>query len=83
MTRKADTAHYEIKDGMFQTPEGKDRFAASEITSDYIQFVTLTGKSEAFKMERVGDGTVKATIEGTGDDGNPYRMSYILEPLKK
>jgi hypothetical protein len=83
MTKKTDSAHYELKDGMFLSPEGKDRFAASEITDDYIQFVTLTGTSEAFRMERVGDGTVKAIVEGTGPDGNPYRLSYILEPLKK
>lgn len=83
MTKKVDSAHYVLQDGMFQTPEGKDRFAASEITDDYIQFVTLTGTSAAFRMEKVGDGTLKATVEMTGADGNPNRASYILEPLKK
>lgn len=83
MTKKADSAHYEIKDGMFQTLEGKSRFAASEIADDHIQFISLTGGPQAFGMKKADDGNVKATLEGIGNDGKPFRMTYTLEPLKK
>ena len=47
------------------------------------EFVTLTGTSQKFRLERKDDGTVEATMEWTGPDGNPNRTAYILEPLKK
>lgn len=85
MTKENNKSSFVLKDGVFANPEGEnDRFAASEITDDYIQFVTLTpGKTQAFRMERKGDGNVEAVLEWTGPDGNPTRQSYTLEPLKK
>jgi hypothetical protein len=83
MTKKVDSAVYELKDGMFANPSGKDRFAASEITDDHVQFVTITEKYAILRMERQGDGSVTATFETTGPDGNPNRQTFTLERLKK
>jgi hypothetical protein len=84
MTKKVDSAVYELKDGMYANPSGKDRFAATEITDAYVQFVTMASeKPAALKMERQGDGSVKATLEWTGPDGNPTQRSFILERLNK
>jgi hypothetical protein len=84
MTQQNEKASFVLKDGMFANPDGDPRFAASEITEDHIQFVTLSpGKSEAFRMERKPDGTVAAVLEWTGPEGNPTSKTYILEPLKK
>lgn len=82
-TKPVDAATYELKDGIFANPSGDHRFAASEITDSYIQFVTLTGTTEQFRMERQADGTVKAVMEWTGQDGKAEKKEYILEPLKK
>lgn len=83
MTKQAQASSFVLKDGMFANPDGETRFAASEITDTYVQFVALGGKTETFRMERKGDGTLEAILEWTGQDGNPTRKSYILEPLKK
>jgi hypothetical protein len=83
MTKQVDAARYDLlKDGTFANPDGKQRFAASEITDSYVQFVTVTGTDEAFRMERQTDGTLKAVIEWTSD-GKAERKEYILEPLNK
>ena len=83
MTKFMDKSVYELKDGMFANPTGQDRFAASEISDDVVEFVAITEKPAILRYERVGDGTFKAIFEYTGADGNQARVSYIMVPLKK
>ena len=82
MTKQVQAADYELIDGMFANPSGDHRFAASEITDDHVQFVTLTDGTAAYRLEKSDGGKVKATLESTGPDGKPTRTSYTLEPLK-
>jgi hypothetical protein len=83
MTKQTKSAVYELKDGMFANPSGDNRFAASEITDDLIQFVILTDASAAYRLERQGDGSIRATLESTRPDGKSDQNSYVLERLKK
>ena len=83
MTKQSQAADYELIDGMFANPSGEHRFAASEITDDHIQFVTLTDGKEAYSLEKLDGGKVRATLESTGPEGKPNRTSYTMEPLNK
>jgi hypothetical protein len=83
MTQQTQAADYELIDGMFANPSGDHRFAATEITDDHVQFVTLTDGTAAYKLEKLDGGKVKATLESTGPDGKPSNTSFTLEPLKK
>ena len=82
MTKQVQAADYELIDGMFANPSGDPRFAASEITDDHIQFVTLADGSAAYSLEKLDGGKVKANLESTGPDGKPSRTSYTMEPIK-
>jgi hypothetical protein len=83
MTKQTQAADYELIDGMFANPPGDHRFAASEITDDHIQFVSLTDAAAAYSLEKLDGGKVRATLESPGPDGKPSRTSYTLEPLNK
>ena len=82
MTKQNDSAVYELKDGMFANPGGDTRFAASEITDDHIQFVSLNGKTAAYRLERLPDGSVRATLNWTGPEGSPETKTYDMERMK-
>ena len=83
MTKQNQAASYELIDGMFANPSGEHRFAASEITDDHVQFVTLSDAAAAYRLEKLDGGKVRATLESTGPDGKPNRTSYTMEPLNK
>jgi len=83
MTKQIQAANYELTDGMLANPSGDHRFAASEITDDHIQFVSLSDQGAAYSLEKLDGGKIKATLESIGPDGKPNRNSYTMEPLKK
>jgi hypothetical protein len=82
MTKQTQSAVYELKDGMFANPTGDVRFAASEITDDHVQFVTITGKPISYRLSRESDNSVRATLEGTGPDGSRDSRSYVMERMR-
>jgi len=83
MTKQTQAADYELIDGMFANPSGDHRFAASEITDDHVQFVTLTDGNAAYRLEKADGGKVRAVLESTGPDGKPSNTTLTMEPLKK
>ena len=55
---------FELKDGEFGKDEGDQRSVASEITTDYIQFVpAVPGKSNSFRFERQANNTWRAVLD--------------------
>ena len=84
LTKQVESARYDLKDGMFANPDGKDRFGASEISDTYLELVSLSeDTNKVVKMERLDNGNIRATLEWTSADGKSDSKSYILEPLKK
>jgi hypothetical protein len=60
---KGEPDRFELKNGEFGQGEGDKRSAASEITSDYIQFVpAVPGKMNRFRFERQSNGTWRAVL---------------------
>jgi hypothetical protein len=83
MTKQTEFATYELKDGMFANPTGEPRFAAVKMTEDTVQFVTLSGTTASYKLEKKADGGIHATLESAGLGGKPSKNSFELERLKK
>jgi len=79
-----DPGRFELKDGEFGKGEGDRRSVASEITSDYIQFVpTVGGKMNSFRFERQSNGTWRAVLDWPAKGEKPARQKiYIMEPWK-
>jgi hypothetical protein len=75
---------FELKNGEFGKDEGNRRSAASEITTDYIQFVPgVPGKSNYFRFERQPNGTWRAVLDWPATADKPARQKiYIMEPWK-
>ena len=83
MTQQTQAADYELMDGMFANPIGEHRFAASEITDDHVQFVSVTDEGLAYRLTKLDDGKIKATFENPGADAKASHTTLTLEPLKK
>ena len=81
---KGDPDRFELKNGEFGKDEGDQRSLASEITSDYIQFVpAVPGKGNNFRFERQSNGTWRAVLDWPGKGDRPARQKiYIMEPWK-
>jgi hypothetical protein len=75
---------FELKDGEFGKDEGDRRSVASEITADYIQFVSaVPGKLNSFRFERQSNGTWRAVLDWPAKGDKPARQKiYIMEPWK-
>ena len=75
---------FELKDGEFGKDEGDQRSVASEITSDYVQFVpAVGGKTNSFRFERQPNNTWRAVLDWPAKGDKPARQRiYIMEPWK-
>jgi len=75
---------FELKDGEFGKDEGDQRSVASEITTDYIQFVpAVPGKSNSFRFERQANNTWRAVLDWPAKGDKPARQKiYTMEPWK-
>lgn len=85
LAKVTDTGRFELKDGEFGKTEGEKRSAASEITDNYIQFVSaVPGKGNNFRFEKQNDGTWRAVLEWPATADKPARQKvYIMEPWPK
>ena len=81
---KAAPDRFELKNGEFGNGEGTERSAASEITSDYVQFVPgAASKMNRFRFERQSNGTWRAVLDWPATPEKPARQKiYIMEPWK-
>jgi len=81
---KSEPDRFELKNGEFGQGEGDNRSAASEITTDHIQFVPVApGKSNRFRFERQSNGTWRAVLEWPPTPDKPARQKiYVMEPWK-
>jgi hypothetical protein len=77
-----EPGRFELKDGEFGKGEGDKRSAASEITGDYIQFVSaVPGKGNDYRFARQVDGTWHAILEWSATAERPAgRKIYRMEP---
>lgn len=79
-----EPGRFELKYGEFGQGEGNKRSAASEITTEYVQFVPpVGGKMNRFRFERQSNGTWRAVLEWPATAEKPARQKiYVMEPWK-
>jgi len=83
-SRDGEPSRFELKNGEFGQGDGDKRSVASEITSNYVQFVpAVPGKMNRFRFERQPNGTWRALLEWPATNDKPARQKiYIMEPWK-